>query len=73
MRVLLEVAVSTSVLGSPGMGLESGWKRESGPILDSAVEVGLLGPLQVIVNGAEVALTAAKVRALLAFLTAARL
>jgi predicted ATPase/DNA-binding SARP family transcriptional activator len=32
------------------------------------VEVGLLGPLQVIVDGAEVALTAAKVRTLLAFL-----
>jgi DNA-binding SARP family transcriptional activator len=32
------------------------------------VEVGLLGPLQVIVDGAEVPLKAAKVRALLAFL-----
>jgi predicted ATPase/DNA-binding SARP family transcriptional activator len=32
------------------------------------VEVGLLGPLQVVIEGAEVALTAAKVRTLLVFL-----
>lgn len=53
----------------PGACLESGWRRgRRADLRLGSVEVELLGPLQVAVDGAEVALTAAKVRMLLAFL-----
>ena len=55
--------------GGAGAGLEPGWSDRGRPDPRlGLVEAGLLGPLQVAVDGAEVVLTAAKVRTLLAFL-----
>ena len=55
--------------GGPGAALECGWRQGGGPISRlGCVEVRLLGPLQVVIGGAEVPLKAAKVRTLLAFL-----